>query len=246
MPEPWMLFVALPIIAIAAVVQGISGSGYAILSVPFLALMIAPKTLVPLITIHSLFLGGAILVKSWRHAQIWRAWPLFLGGAIGTPVGVYLLKVLDPTYLKVWIGVVIIVFAIALLTSGGWKLSKERGVLIPIGIVSGILNGSIAMSGPPVILFLQNQEVEKIHFRASITLFFFAQNIITLPVYAMNGLLTPDVLRMSLTLFPAMAVGTVVGMALHKHVKEAFFRKMVLAVVIIAGVVSIITGIRMF
>lgn len=245
MLNPEMLAIAFPIIFISAAVQGISGSGFAILSVPFLALMIAPKTLVPLILVHSLFLGGAILVKSWRHAQIWRAWPLFLGGVVGTPVGVYLLKALDSDVLKVWMGAVVILFAIALLISGGWKLSREKTVLIPVGILSGILNGSIAMSGPPVILFLANQEVDKIHFRASITLFFFAQNIITLPVYAMNGLVTWEMLKLSMIFFPAMAVGTAVGMALHNRVKEDFFRKMVLTVVVVAGIVSIVTGAKL-
>jgi len=133
---------------------------------------------------------------------------------------------------------------VALMAGGGWKIKRERAVLLPVGVASGFMNGLIGMAGPPVVLFLTNQEVEKEALRASITLFFFAQNIISLPIYAANGLMTAEAVRLSLWLFPALAVGTVAGILLHKKVKEAVFRRIVLWLVIVAGLVAVWAGVK--
>lgn len=96
-----ILLISSAIVFFSAAVQGMLGTGYAIIGLPLLTHFYDPKSLVPLVNLHSLFLGGAILAQSWRQAQIWRVWRLFIGGAIGTPVGVYCLRVIDPTLLKV-------------------------------------------------------------------------------------------------------------------------------------------------
>lgn len=222
------------------------GTGYAILLLPILSVIYDPKLLVPMINLHCLFLGGAILVKSWRQADYGRVWRLFIGGAIGTPIGVYALRVIDPVTLKIIIGSAISLFALVLMLGFGWKLKRERPALLPVGIASGFMNGLIGMGGPPVVLFLTNQEVEKDALRASITLFFFAQNIISVPIYWWNGLMTPEAMRLSLHLFPALVIGTGLGIYLHPRVNEATFRRIVLWIVMAAGVVAVGSGLRLW
>ena len=93
-----------------------------------------------------------------------------------------------------------------------------------------------------MVLFLTNQEVDKDALRAGITLFFFAQNIISVPIYWANGLMTPESMKVTWILFPALVVGTIGGIMLHKHVNETFFRRIVLGIVILAGLVAVASG----
>jgi hypothetical protein len=110
--------------------------------------------------------------------------------------------------------------------------------------MSGLLNGSVSLSGPPVILFLTNQGTEKQVFRANLTSYFFILNIITIPTYIYGGLITSEVLKYTLILFPALILGVILGIKGAERVDENLFKKLTLVLVVIMGILSIISGIR--
>lgn len=221
-----------------------TGTGYVILGLPLLALVFDPKMLVVVMTIHSAFLGLAILVQARQHAEWWRVWRLLIGGVIGLPIGVQLLSVIDVTVLRLVMGVVIIAFAVLLMFTAGWKVRHERTAHLTVGLSSGVLNGLIAMSGPPVVLFLTNQAVDKGRLRASMTLFFFLQNLVTIPLFAAKGLLGMPELKLSAMLFPALAVGTLSGLYLHRHIAEGWFRRVLLWIMLVAGGLALWGGLK--
>lgn len=65
-----------------------------------------------------------------------------------------------------------------------------------------------------------------------------------MPIYAANDLMTPEALGIAGRLFPALIVGTLIGILLHRHVNEALFRKIVLWMVMIAGLAAIVGGLK--
>jgi len=105
-----------------------------------------------------------------------------LGGLIGIPIGTFILLVIDPQFIKFVIGILIIIFGCALLFEIGKKVKNEKWALGPVGLLSGILNGSVSMSGPPVILFFQNQKLDKNEFRANLIGYSLFLSIITVPI----------------------------------------------------------------
>jgi uncharacterized membrane protein YfcA len=232
------------VVLLASLIQGMTGAGYVILGLPLLALVYDPKMLVPVMTIHSAFLGLAILVQSRQHAEWWRVWRLLIGGVIGLPIGVYLLSVIDVDILRLTMGVIIISFALLLMGTAGWKVRHERVAHLSVGAASGVLNGLIAMSGPPIVLFLTNQAVDKGRLRASMTLFFFLQNLVTIPLFISKGLLGLPELRLSAYLFPALAIGTLLGLYLHRHIPEAIFRRVLLWIMLVAGGLALSAGLK--
>jgi hypothetical protein len=114
--------------------------------------------------------------------------------------------------------------------------------MIPIGIGSGILSGSVSIGGPPVILFMSNQGTGKEVFRASLSVYFLTLNVFTVPIYFLNGLITPEVTDYSVKFFPALVVGVIIGNLFSKKMKEKHFRKITLSLLIAMGVLSIISG----
>jgi len=79
------------IIAASALLQGLSGFGFSILSLPLLAVYISPKTAVPMLLIFSIVLNLSVIATCWRSFSIRNIWLLLLGGSLGIPIGTHLL-----------------------------------------------------------------------------------------------------------------------------------------------------------
>ena len=67
------------------------------------------------------------------------------------------------------------------------------------------------MSGPPVILFLSNQGVDKNTFRANLSFYFLILIIATAGVFFAGGLLTREIVGLSFFLVPGMTPFSVEG-----------------------------------
>jgi uncharacterized membrane protein YfcA len=144
--------------------------------------------------------------------------------------------------MTVVIGLVSIFSSLSLVVGWSLPVRNERLGLACTGLLSGILGGSTSMSGPPVVLFLANQGVEKQVFRANTTLYFIVLSLSTLPSQIASSLITRHLAAYAAALFPALIAGTLIGMQLSGKVGEESFRRLILAVVILAGVVSIASG----
>jgi len=233
-------------ILLSGLTYGTTGFGFGLVSVPLLLIFLPPQMAVPASLLLSSVTGISIVLEARRNVELKRIWPLMVGGFLGIPVGTFVLTVLDPNLLKVIIGVIISLCAVAFLTGFRKPVRSETITSIPIGFASGLLNGATGMSGPPVILFFSNQGVKKNVFRANLATHFLILNIITLPMQGVSGLLTREVFTYVLWWFPAMVIGTWAGIKLSHKINENLFRTMALALVAATGLVSVATGIRAF
>jgi len=240
------LILSIMIIVFAATIAGLGGFGFSLVSAPLLVIFIPSRVVVPIIIFLSIFLNLVLFLRTRKDFQPGRIWPLMVGGAIGIPLGTCLLLVTEPGLIKFVIGFLIILFGLALLFEVRMKVDKEKKALGPIGLASGILNGSVSMSGPPVILFFQNQKFKKDEFRANLIGYFFVLNIITLPIFLAAGLLTEEVVFTSAALIPGMITGSLIGCALAKNVDNRSFRRLTIVIIICAGLVSITSALGFF
>jgi uncharacterized membrane protein YfcA len=118
--------------------------------------------------------------------------------------------------------------------------------LVPVGVASGVLNGSTGMGGPPVILFLANQGVEKQSFRANLILYFTCLSVVTATSTGLEGLVTGEVVTYWAVLLPAAVLGALLGMQLARWVDQTQFRQITLVVLILMGASSIASGLGLF
>ena len=232
------------IFLVSALLQGLSGFGFSILAVPLITLFIAPKTAVPILMLYSIIINLGVLYSARKEIDLKKIWLLLLAGIIGLPFGARLLVSLDGNILKIGIGILILIFGTLLLLGYRKKLKHEKIAMIPIGIISGLLSGSISISGPPIIIFLANKQLGKHSFRGNLALYFFLLNIFTIPVFWLNGLFTKEVISHSVTFLPGLIVGVVAGNLLSHKVQEQHFRKFTLILLLIMGVLSIVSGLK--
>jgi uncharacterized membrane protein YfcA len=188
----------------------------------------------------------AILWQCRRQVHLGRIWPLVAAGLLGLPVGVLALERLDVRAAQLLVGAVVTAAAAAMLAGMRRKVRRERRAMVPVGLASGFLNATTAASGPPVVLFLANQAAPRMVFRANLAAYFTALNVVNLALFAARGILTAEVGRLALVWAPAAAVGAAAGLAASRHLREQLFRRIVLGLTVLAGLVAIATGLGLF
>ena len=239
-----VVFIGLAIFLFSAALQGLTGFGFSILAIPLITLFISPKTAVPILLIYSMIINIVVLYSARKAVNLKKIWILLAAGIITMPLGTHLLVIMNENLLKIFIGSMILIFGILLLIGFRKQFTNEKIAMLPVGMISGLLGGSISISGPPIILFLSNQEVDKYTFRGNLAAYFFILNLFTIPVYYLNGLLTKEVWNYSLTFLPGLMIGVVVGNLLSHKIKENHFKKITLILLIIMGLLSIVSGLN--
>lgn len=231
----FIIIIGLLIIFLASFVQGVTGFGFALIAVPLLSKMIPLQSVVPIIVLFSFFSNIMILLQAKQHIDFKKIKLLLVSSLIAAPLGTYLLIVVNSNLLKMLIGIFIIVFALILIKGYKFPIKNERIGIIPVGFASGLLNGSISFSGPPVVLFLSNQGVEKNVFRANLTAYAFILNIVTIGFYLLGGLINKEVINYTCWFIFAMILGVLLGNKVVNKINESQFRKITLLLIIFSG-----------
>jgi len=230
------------IILVATIVAGLAGFGLSILSVPPLLLLYDPATVISLNKILTLGTTWVIVVEAWRHIS-WRWIARILPtGLVGLFVGTWLLRALDSNVIKVIAGAIVIALAVLLLS---WqpRAVRERPWMGPaVGLVSGTSSTAVGMAGPPIVLFFTVMGVSKEVFRATTATYFVASDVVGLPTLISQGIVGGEDLRLSLALAPIALVGRLIGIRLVPHVSPRAFRRATLALLLVTGSVSVVTG----
>jgi len=239
-----IVFYGFFIIFFSGVVHGLSGFGFALVAVPMLVLFIAPKTAIPIVLLFTVLVNIPVLLEARKWLDIKRFLPLIISAIVGMPLGTYLLIALPVNMLKLIIGFAVVPFSIALMFGFKKKIQNEKIATIPIGFVSGFLKAAISIGSPPIVLFFSNQGMQKQAFRANLVLYFLVLNIAALISYIVTGLISREVVQYTVFFLPAMLLGVLVGMALTKKINELFFRRIVLSIVTLSGILAIYSGMR--
>lgn len=228
------------IILLASMIQGTMGFGFALIAVPLLSLFLPLQFIIPLIVCLSLFINIAVFTSVKESLNIKSIGLLIAAGILGIPIGVYFLKSVNSEVLSSAVGFMIIITAVIMLM--GYSITiKSRGVsYILTGLISGFLNGSISMSGPPVVLFLSNMKYQKNDFRSNLTFYGVITNIITIITLFFNGLLTIEMFYLMSSLLVFLALGSYLGIKISSLFNNQQFKILVLILIALIGLFTII------
>lgn len=225
-------------------VQGCAGFGLGLTVAPCLMLVLTPAVAVPVVLTLSIVNSFLVTIHARRHLHRPTLFLLLIGGAVGTPIGIQILRLADGNLIKLIAGVLVILVSGAMIAGWSRPLRHPHRALIPVGFFSGILGGSTSMGGPPIVLFLSNQDTPKENFRASLISYFFFVSCLTVGLQAAVGMYTPQVALQSAVFIPPLLVGTYCGVAMARRVPEKAFQRAVLIGVACMGVVLLISSLR--
>lgn len=229
------------VIFISSLVQGMAGFGFSLVAMPFLTLLLPFQLIVPILVICSLALNIIVFMKTKGCLYLKEIVIMFALGLLSTPIGVYLLSVVDEFFLKAMVGVLIIITSITLLKGFHLKFSNKYLSYGLAGFLSGILNGSVSLSGPPVVLMLVNEGHEKESFKKNISGYFLALNMVTIPSFVVGGFVVTEVVSYSIVGTITLIIGAFIGIQIGQKIDSGSFKKIVLFLIMTMGCMTLIS-----
>ena len=222
----------------AALVAGLAGFAFGLVAAAAWLHILTPLQTATLIIAFGLIVQG-IAVWKLRGSLRWnRLWPFLLGGAVGVPIGVAVLSMANPDYMRAAIGALLVLYSIHGLIRPQTKLiaagsaSADTG----IGLLNGIVGGATGLAGIVVTIWCGlrgwPKDVQRTVFQP-IGVAIFAMSALWL---GLGGALNADVFRLFITGLPILLAGTWLGLKLYGRLDEAGFRKVVLIVLLLSGV----------
>lgn len=238
----WALLVALFAALFAGIVTGTTGFGLALISTPILLFVYEPKTVIFLTAVFSVVINTAVVWDSWGEAHRRLALALLVPACIGIVVGAEILRVVDPTYIRLAVGTVVVLSALLLVRDVRLPGADTRWGTVVAGSTSGALSTSTGLAGPPVVLLLASRGLPKHQFRGTSAFYFLLMSVVTLIVLSARGLVATEDLPLAAALIPAAMLGKAIGTAFLKRISEGAFRSLSLGLVILTGTLGVATA----
>jgi uncharacterized membrane protein YfcA len=188
-----------------------------------------------------------LLRQAIRQADFsWLSW-LMLGNVLCIPIGIALLNFVPESYLRLLIGLVLVVLVGAQLRGLQWHGAPTRLLRLLTGLASGLVNGLSAMGGLVVAAMMSATPLPAIAMRATLVLLFFFGDLYALlcaavmPVSTAVGapLLGWGALSMALLMAIPMLGGMAVGQRFFTHTTPQQFRRLVLRLLMLLAVITI-------
>ena len=219
----------------ASVLQAVTGLGFAMVSVPLLALISISWVPAPMLICNIAL--SFMLMRKGRHAlERAEAPPLVVGLIIGTVAGVSLLSIFSERGLGLTIGGIIIAAVLASLFTPPLRITRPR--LLAGSFLGGATGVIAAMHGPPLILLYQRERPEKV--RATMAGVFLFGCFLALGSLWVAGILGWEDVWRGLFLLPGVGIGYFVGLALGGRISAGAVRHAMLALSGSAGVALVL------
>jgi uncharacterized membrane protein YfcA len=225
-----------------ALVAGLSGFAFGLVAASIWLYILSPLQTATLIIAFGLIVQGYSVWKLRRALDFGKLWPFVLGAAIGVPVGVSVLTWANPSHVRMGVGALLVLYslyayfrpAIPPVTQGGAAVDAS------VGFLNGVLGGITGLAGILVTIWCGvrgwPKDVQRTVFQpVAVAIFLMSALWI-----GGKGAITADTIKLFLIGLPALLAGTWLGLKLFGRIDEATFRKIVLALLFVSGVVLII------
>jgi len=234
------LGIAMFVVFGAAIVRGYSGFGFAMFAVTGLSLLRPPAEIVPMVVALDIAAGAHLLPSVWGDVD-WRSLRWLLAGMVlSTPLGVWVLASAPPAATRMLVSVLVLIASAALWRGFSLRQVPGPGATFATGAVSGLLNGSAAIGGPPAILFYFSSPAGAAISRASLITYFLGTDVVAAGFSAAYGLLTAKALLRAAVLLLPLGLGVAIGNRRFAQSHPGSFRRVVLVLLMLLAVAGLI------
>lgn len=221
-----------------ALVTAFSGFAFSPVAGAILMTVAPAKTLIPTLMMCSLLVQVVVLVSMRRSLTFRGLGPMLIGGALGAPLAVLLLRRIDLVSFQLGFGLFLAAYAGVMLwrpLSARPSRPRSRAVEGAVGLLGGLVGGLTAMPGAAPVLYCDATGVGKEAQRATVQPFIFAMQALSLALMALGGDIDPRAVHLVVGALPGLAIGVVAGLALFGRAPEAAFRRVVLLLLLATG-----------
>lgn len=232
-----MLVVTAIVVAIAALVQGSTGLGFALIVAPVIGIF--EPTLLPVVLL--LLMIPLNVYVAWRERGAvdrgGAGW-ITAGRTVGTLGGLWVLVAIPASSLGLLIGGSTVLAAVVTLLAP--QFEPGRAAFVTAGVVTGITETSTGIGGPPLALVFQHRPAPVL--RSTVAVCFVVGEIISLALLIATGKTGTDQVRTAAYLMLAVFVGALLSRWVHHRLDGKLMRVFVLVFAIVSGAVVMLRG----
>ena len=238
-------FLIFAILFVSTFIHSTLGFGQALIAMPLLAMVMEVKTATPLVAFVLMTIAAVILLRNWCVVDLSAVWRLVLSSCLGIPVGILLLKAVPEGMMKVFLGILVIVFSLYNLVNRYLKIIDLRrmsggSVLAYLfGFVAGVLGAAYNTSGVVITIYATLRDWSPERFRSTLQSYFVFTGLLILASHGLAGLWTPDVLRLYATSLPLVLLGIFLGGKLNRFIPQGQFDGYVNVGLLIMGILLV-------
>lgn len=224
------------VVILAAILRSFTGFGFALAAVPAFSLFLPPTQAVVLVSLLTLAVNLIYARNYLTNIPLNPLVPLVITAIIGTIFGTQIIKRISVETFQFWVGCSVIAGCMAMIFMRKIRIPVNAFTTYLTGLLSGIMNGSLAIPGPPIIIYaLQSQSTAE-KSRILLMTFFFASAFIALISYGFAGFVNMQSLWFFVLAFPAMLIGDRLGFYLFNQYGSALYRTIAISCLMVIGV----------
>lgn len=233
----WELTACLAIVVLGSFVQGSVGFGLNLTVAPVIAL-VDPTAVPGALVLLALPLTISMAVREHEHVDWHGVGWITVGWLPGVIAGVAVVTIVATDTLTAIIGALILLaVAINLVHS---HVRVTRSTAAAAGLTAGAMSATAAIGGPPLALLYQHHSGEAI--RSTLAVCFIIGGLMAAAGLAIAGEIRAEQLMLTLTLFPALAVGVALSAWSARWLRGRSLRPAVLSFAAVAGLAALIRG----
>jgi hypothetical protein len=223
-----------------AFVSGLAGFAFSAVAGAILLHVRPPTEAVPLMMACSMVVQGASLVVL-RNSIAWQgSLALVVGGVLGIPPALYLLQHVETWTFRIGFGVFLAAYATYMLfrpaVAYAQKVqSRHRDAMV--GFAGGFVGGLTAMPGALPTIWCDVRGLPKDQQRGLVQPFIATMQLLALLLMISRSTIPIGMLEDFVISLPALLAGTAAGIAMFGRVNESAFRRVILAVLLVAGLI---------
>lgn len=206
-------------------VQGFSGFGSTLVSLPIFGLALEVRTAVPAGCLMALAINLMQVTRLRRHVQGRDLTWLLVANVPGMALGVWFSEVAPEALLRGVLGAVVLLLAVTSPAGVATGRGPGRGWGLLAGVVSGGLGVALGINGPPVVAWATRQPWTREALKSFLAAYFLLTGLATVAVQWRQGLMTGRVLALAGWSLPVLLAGVWLGHGLSGRVGEKAFRR---------------------
>jgi uncharacterized membrane protein YfcA len=227
---------------LAGFVKGASGMGFPLIATPTVALLLDIRIAITILIIPNIVMDVAQVFRGGFPFAVIRRFGWFaLTTLIGVFLGTKVLVTLPLWVLNFCLGVMVLVFVVSTWLRFEFTISPllEKKLALPVGLVSGFLNGMTNAAGPALAIYLYSLRLPKREFIKAIATIFIITKLSQLIAVSTWNLFNWQTLTVSLGVTLFVLLGFYGGLKIQDHINQQNFSRGLIFLLFLIGVILV-------
>ena len=217
---------------VAGLVRGFSGFAQSATVMACAATILPPVELIPICWFLELTSSALMVRGGWKDADKRVITALFVGSAVGTPVGMYLTTSIDVTTSKIIALILVCILAALQLAKIRLPFLATKTGLYSTGLTAGVVTGLASIGGMVVALYVLAQQKPARVMRASLVLFLFFGSITSLITFLAFGVMDATATYRGLLFVLPTVAGVLIGTRTFTPKLEPYYKPFCLTLLV--------------